>query len=286
MLVSLWGGRWHEVQLVMFTLYIDDSGTSPSQSVAIATALVIPAVQIIRLEKEWNTFTSKEEFKCFHTAEFMARNPNSEFVGWNDTKHERVFRRVKQISKKYGVRALSIAVNKKDYDEVVSVELRSYLGKDHYSWAVRQLLAHLHALFPPTVTTRREFIFQWIERHHPARKEIEDTMDQMQFVGEQQGAIGDYSDPHFRKSNDIPGLQCVDAVSWISYQYAVHLYRRTPLKKFVSESWKEFGGHLGSDGWLRALTIRRVNLERSTKKAASDGKAMKFFQEWKEARGR
>jgi hypothetical protein len=114
---------------VMFTLYIDDSGTSPSQPVAIATALIIPRIQIVRLEKEWDKFRSKENFECFHTSEFYFRNPKSEFASWDDNKQERVFRRVRQISKKYGVRAISIAVNKKDYDEVVPAEMRKHFWK-------------------------------------------------------------------------------------------------------------------------------------------------------------
>src|SRR5271163_1372267 len=75
MLVSLWGRRWRKVQLIMFALFVDDSGTDPSQHVAIATALVIPAIQIVRLEDEWEKFRKKESFKCFHTSELVTRNP-------------------------------------------------------------------------------------------------------------------------------------------------------------------------------------------------------------------
>ena len=119
----------------MFAFYMDDSGTDPSQHVAIATALVIPATQIVRLDSEWETFRDKEKFECFRTSEFHFRNPKSEFRDWAEDKQKRVFARIQQISKKYGVRAVSVAVNKKDYDQVVPAELRGYLGKDHYSWS-------------------------------------------------------------------------------------------------------------------------------------------------------
>src|ERR1700730_2017872 len=127
----------------MFSLYIDDSGTSPSKPIAIATALIIPAQQIIRLENEWNALRKKYGFTEFHTSEFVARNSKSEFANWDEQKQERLFSRVRQISKKYGVRAVSIAVNKKDYDEVVPQSYRSYIGKEHYTWAIRQLIANL-----------------------------------------------------------------------------------------------------------------------------------------------
>ncbi|HYY72737.1 MAG TPA: hypothetical protein VE778_04020 [Candidatus Bathyarchaeia archaeon] len=91
----------------------------------------------------------------------------------------------------------------------------------------------------------------------------------MQFISEKEGTAGDYCDPHFRKSLGIPGLQCVGAVSWVSYQYALHIYKRTPLRKFVPESWKEFEGHS-----LRIVTALR--------KAVPDPTAMQFFREWEE----
>lgn len=282
LLLGLWGSRWRNVELIMFTVFIDDSGTDPKQSVAIATALIIPGAQIIRLETEWNRLRSKEGFDCFHTSEFYFRNPKSEFANWNDDKRARVFGRVRQITKKYGIRAISIAVKKSDYDDVAPAELRNFLGKDHYSWAVRQLIANLTALHPPKDSAGREWIFQWLERHTPARKQIEDIMDQMQFVSEREGIVGYYSDPIFKKSVGIPGLQCVDAVAWISYQYAVHLYQKLPLRELVPQSWKEFEGHLGADGWLRAFTLRKENLEKGIKNSIANGQAMQFFNEWQQ----
>jgi hypothetical protein len=198
---------------VTFVLYIDDSGTDPNQPVAIATALVIPDAQIKRLEREWENLKLKHGFTEFHTSIFVARNQKSEFRDWNEDRQKNLFSRVRQISKKYGVRAISIAVNKKDYDEVVPQEFRRHFGDHHYSWAVRQLLANLALLYPPSRTHPRKFVFQWLERKNLARKEIENMMDQMQFISEKEGHFGDYSEPHFKKSAGVPGLQCVDAVA-------------------------------------------------------------------------
>src|ERR1700678_2881378 len=99
----------------MFTFYADDSGTSPDQPVAIATALIVPNAQIPRLENEWTTLKEKEGFSFFHTSEFVHRNPKSEFADWAKEKQEGVLRRVWQISKKYGLIAFLCAVNKKKH---------------------------------------------------------------------------------------------------------------------------------------------------------------------------
>ena len=47
------GARWKGVAVVPFTVYLDDSGTSPSQHVAIASAVIIPASRLLLLEREW-----------------------------------------------------------------------------------------------------------------------------------------------------------------------------------------------------------------------------------------
>jgi hypothetical protein len=270
----------------MFTLFVDDSGTSLQNPVAIASALIIPATKIIRLEDEWNRFRAKEGFDYFHTSEFMFRNKKSEFAKWEDDKWRRVFRRVRQIGKKYG-RGFSMAVNKKDYDEVAPPEFRRHAGEYHYTWAVRQLIAYierdgLSARIP------RQFVFQWMEKHLIERKEVEMVMDQNQFMADREGLPGSY-EPNFSKSRDVPGLQLVDAVAWISYQYALRqiqgfTIQNEIVKELVAESWKDFGIENRTDGWLRAVTLKRDALENGIQSALANTKAMEFFVEWEEAR--
>src|SRR6266404_6209239 len=110
----------------------------------------------------------------------------------------------------------------------------------------------------------REFVFQWMERREPARKEIEQVMDQMQFMADREGLPRNYQDPHFRKSDDIPPLQCVDAIAWVSYKYAQRVFRkdRGPFKRFIAESLREFGIHKGKNGWLLAKTLTKDKLEK------------------------
>ena len=124
-----------------------------------------------------------------------------------------------------------------------------------------------------------------MQRHNPSRKEIEIIMDQLQFVAEREGLVGLYSEPVFRKSDGIPGLQCVDAIAWVCYQYSLLVFKGIPLKKFVEESWHDFGGHLSFEGWLHAFTMRREQLKRSIERAIADGRALQFFKEWRDARG-
>src|ERR1019366_10517005 len=223
MLVSCYGKHWKKVKLAMcrFTAYVDDAGTDPNQKIAIATALFIPAARLIALENEWDRLKEKEEFSDFHMSEFSSPTPpsDSQFLDWDSAKHERVYRRVRQITKKFGVQAISFAVIKKDYDEVVPQDMRKDWGESHYTWAVRNVLAVIdkwnvfHEINRPL-----EFIFDWEKPGSLARKEIEEVMAQSEEITHSQGL---YANVNFRPRKIFPGLQCVDCLGWVSYQLAL-----------------------------------------------------------------
>lgn len=267
----------------MFTLYTDDSGTDPNQQVAIATMLRVPALKIIPLEREWDTFRKKEGFNWFHTSEFMARNPKSQFAGWSDDKQRCIWRRVQQISKKYGVRALSVAVNKKDYDEVMPDHYRNYFGRYHYTWAVRQIVSFVGKWYEANPTVPFEFIFQWMGGpRDPKRREVETVMEQAQWMADRKITLGNYENYGFRQSAGIPGLQCVDAIAWVSYRYAQHIFCKTPLPDMALEAWRYFEGPRAEAGWLFAVTILRDKLQKTIDKTLETGKAERYFKEWDE----
>ena len=51
----------------MFTVFIDDSATSTTQPIAIASALVFPAIRLAELEDTWNDFLRNEFIPKLHT---------------------------------------------------------------------------------------------------------------------------------------------------------------------------------------------------------------------------
>ena len=186
------GSRWKKVYLAMFTVYIDDSGSDPKQQIANATALIVPAAQIVRLEQHWDKFKGKYGFSCFHTSEFVAKNGKKEpkFSEWDEETRLRVFRRVREISKKFGVSAISITVNKKDYDEVVPAAIRAHAGKYHYTWAIRSLLSHLvQWRSNRNIPLPLEYVFDRLEEK-PRKREIEDVLDQAEEQAIEEEGLG------------------------------------------------------------------------------------------------
>jgi len=283
MLVRCYGDHWKDVHLAMFTAYIDDSGSDPKQYVANATTLIIPATKIVALQREWDALREKEGFSEFHTSEFIAKNPKSDFANWNDVKHARVFRKVRNICKRYAVQAMSFTVYKSDYDEIVPKSLREDCGTFHYTWAIRQLLAHTAQWRSYHQVSPLEYVFDWMgeKRKNPRRKEIEDVMDQAEEEAIANGRTGEYANWSFRYRKDIPGLQCVDVLAWCVYQYGLMAYCQRPMINKALIAWDDFtkckGGKWGFD-----VTITRAALEKWVALELADGRSTKRFAEWKD----
>jgi hypothetical protein len=288
MLVSVWGKRWKEVYLVMFTVYIDDSGSDPNQPVANATALIVPGRRILALQREWDSLKGKEGFTDFHTSIFVARNHHSEFADWSDTKQKRVFLRVRQIVKKYGAQIVSFTVHKKDYDEVIPAELRKYAGKYHYSWAIRHVMTHLSAWrISHKVALPFEYIFDNMKRDE-RRREIETVMEQAERNATDMGMSGEYVNYGFRRRQDIPGLQCVDCAAWTTYQYGLLAFRKKPVDSFAEIAWNDFCSRNDNDApagpldWFNAIAIKREHLAAWVQKEALSGISIARFKKWEE----
>jgi hypothetical protein len=288
LLLSAYGRRWKEINVAMLTVHIDDSGTAPDQKVAIATGLIVPALRITALEREWNRFKEKENFKCFHTSPCLASNEKEGFGDWNEAKRLRVLRRVRTISKKYGVKAFSLAINKIDYEEVVPQEFRDVGGKFHYTWAIRNLLSLLDGwAVSRGVDTSFEYIYHWMDRkaQKEARNEIVTVMEQAEEGAKQRGLNRTYVNYSFRKDEEIPALQCVDAVGWACYQFSLKIFANIPLSEIAAESFHDFYSFQShEDEWLIALSIERDKLKDWVDRELLDGRGLERLREWSQTR--
>jgi hypothetical protein len=268
----------------MFTAYIDDTGTDPNQKVALATALIIPAGRISPMEHEWNRLKKKEGFSCFHMAEFSARNLKSEFADWSKPKHARVFRRVREITKKYGLVTVSFAVYKKDYDEVVPTSLMRSSGKFHYSWAIRHVLDWIlkWRTYGTTSSKPLEYELDWMKEGDERRDEIEEILAQAEEASIQLTGKSEFENYNFRHRCDFPGLQCVDMLGWISYQFALLAFCKKPLFTDASVGWSDLERHNKKlkGLWRTVGTLKRSELERWVAAEREDARSRKFFDAW------
>jgi hypothetical protein len=281
-LISAYGSQWSNRHLAMFTVYLDDSGTDPNQKVAIASALLIPANRLLSLEREWKNLCDKESFACFHSSEAVHRNPKSEFADWKDDKLYRTVRRIREISKKYGTKVFSIAVNKSDYDDdsVVHPELRELGGRYHYTWAVRSVVSAFSAWSDERGRIPIEYVFDFMDSktQKQAKLEIETVMEQAEQLNPGRFE-GHYS---FRKRCEVPSLQCTDLIAWSCFQFAQHKFSQNPLHPVAKESFEDYDKK-GND-WFLAVAHTRAQLARWSVREYADPGAIKRRQEWKEKR--
>jgi len=266
---------------VITEAYVDDSGTDPNQAVAIASAWIIPGDRILRLENEWNTLRKREGFSSWHTSEFLARNEDCNAAGWKDPKLNRVFRRVREIAKKYGVKVSSFAVHKRDYDEAIPPDLRQYAGKFHYTWAVRNLIDRVSGWRRGLGLLPLQYVFDWqdpkAEKHK--RREIEDAVEQAEEAATQNGFAGEFKNFGFGNREEIPGLQCSDLLAWTAFQQVLALEGEQSLRKYAEIAWADFDAHR-DPAWREVLTIRKSELQRWVNSPEAIAHTQEWFTKW------
>jgi Protein of unknown function (DUF3800) len=264
--------------LAMFTIFIDDSGSSPEHKWAVATGIIFPAMQLGHLEREWNTFRGKEGLSEFHSSECLARNQHSDFAGWDDAKVERVFARVRQITFKYSVKAFGVGIYKPDYDEIMPEDMRKRIGS-YYTWALSSVLGLTYDW-----AMQRSVPIEYVldEANKGVKREIHDAMDYSErlYSGH---FVGHYS---FRRRKEVPALQAVDLLAWTCYQQGRKARLNQPVPTLADENWDAYRKQ-GNEEWCLFQSLHRKGLEDWVEKmylSPEDIKIKEFKEQLREAR--
>jgi hypothetical protein len=257
----------------MFTVYVDDSGSDPNQTTAVAGVLIVPVRQILALDSSWASFASKYGFEDLHASECVARNPKS-YAGWDEAKVQKVFSRARQIIKRHASKAFSLTINKRDFDAEAPPEWREVGGDNHYTWAWRSLLNLLVRWHGERrIGAPFEFVFDWAEK----RDKVEIEMVMAQFDSLFPGKFeGHYS---FRKRKDVPGLQCADLLAWTCFGMSRLKFRDVPMHEIAEEAFCDFSNHMGRQ-WLDALTHERAALHAAITLDRADIEGERERREW------
>jgi uncharacterized protein DUF3800 len=260
--------------MAALTIYIDDSGTDPTQPFAIAAGWISPIEQWEKFEKDWRRIKAKPgyEFHCFHMSECLASNSTSEFCDWDDAKKERVIRKLRKIIRGGAIQGFAIALGKQDYDKLVTGDLRKEAGDTHYTWAFRGLISLIEAWrVQRSIKATIEFVFDWMERHDPRRKEIEAVFARADEEAKAHNRIGGYKGAYsFRKRCDLSPLQAADILALITYQRAQLEISGKKMHPLAEESFNELGAydnqrwlevritnHSGLVDWVDSVTRKR-----------------------------
>jgi Protein of unknown function (DUF3800) len=268
--------------LAFFTVYLDDSGTAPDQPIASASALIIPEKRISELESNWNRFVKVQGISDFHASACAAlKSKEKQYWDLDEEQKKHIFTRARQFCKGYGVQTFGFSVYKESRASVFSEDFRYYSG-DHYIWALRHILRNIEQWRKTrAIKEPMHYIFDWQEIGSDCREEIVDVMAQM---AEQYN-----EDIHFNfgRRKDIPGLQCVDLISWLSLQLGLNNFHNKPMEGLASECIKDFENYFPNEKhvrpdhkWFQVATVQRPHLEKWFDVEMKLGKSMEWFRDW------
>ena len=270
----------------MFTAYIDDSGTDPKQDVAIAAGIIVPTARLEEFDEKWNVLKRDELIPEFHTSECVAGQKGSLFEKWTSQRKKHLCYRVREITKEFAVKAMSFAVNKSDYDEVIPEDDQIRTaggGKFHYTWAIRHMVSMLD-MWSSTVTMAPfEYIFDSMgrDKRNAAKQEIEMVMAQAESINPGRYE-GHYS---FKNRKDHPGLQCSDLLAWSSYQISCNAFKGKHLHPIAEDTFWDYEKY-HSKTWMFAITIRREDLEDWANRERADIRSQDKRRRWAEVQKR
>ena len=278
LILSACGSRWKESLLAMFTVYIDDGGTDPKQSIAIASALILPADRIELLDHVWSELLHDELIHEFHTSECIAGQKCTQFEGWSSQRKKRICFKVREITKAFFVGGCSMAIDKAHYDQLVPLELKLTGGRYHYTWAIRHVISWLDEwAIVNGIQTPYEYVFDYMgnNKRNEAKREIESVMDQAESIrpGFYQGHFA------FRSRRDHPGLQCADLTAWANYRLACSVLDSGKPNSIADETFWDYEEFRKGE-WMMAMIQTPAHLKDWADREIADPRSQERRRQW------
>jgi hypothetical protein len=216
--------------------HFDDSGTHKESGIALASCLIASTEQWQEFNRNWDEANQSEGFGTFHMADFAFGE--AQFKGWSDSKKERVLRRLCSIIRTRACAGWSVAVTKRDYDEIISGPFRDWCGHFHYTFCVRQCagsIAVWRKINAPKSSLKYVF-----DRMNQGKGDVMFPMDcaiknsELESKATGLKTLGGYS---FESKSEIWPLQAADIYAWTSLQQ---------MRKLISggkrtNRWAELG---------------------------------------------
>lgn len=245
------------------TIYIDDSGTSPENAVAVAAGWIAHTDSWVTFQTDWDKARDidGDKFESMHMAEFVFGRKGTEFEGWSLEKKQRISARLRGIIKKSAAKGFALGVVKKDFDELVPNALRVLGFESHYTYAIRRVLGMIDTWRQKeNLTESIQYIFDWMDPGDPRRREIGAVFGPAE--GEPEAfrryglAKGGFS---FRPKNNLAPLQAADMFAWLTYQWLLNECEGKKLNPIATESFKDFYLHRNKT-FLEGGYNKRANL--------------------------
>lgn len=231
--------RDKDVYVVALSLYIDDSGTAPDQSTAVAAGWIAKYPTWNFFNREWDKVRNVEshKFSVMHMAEFVYGD--GEFEDWLLETKEAVLKKLFPIFHKRILRGFALGVIKKDFDEIVPPELRRQGHTNHYTYAIRRLMGFVHKWrHDNQIQEEIQYFFDFMDKHDPRRIEIENVLTTIGTPEQNFAFYGLRRDGfHFIDKDGIPPLQAADMLAWTVYRAMQHEVGENQVNKIGKQAF-------------------------------------------------
>jgi len=247
LITSLYLGRDREVLIPMLALYLDDSGTGPTQDVAVAAGFIGTLQGWKRFERAWNKIKGVEsqKFECMHMTDFVW--DKKKFKNWGDlAKKQTLISKLTRAITDNALKGFTISVVKSEYDELVPDALRKQGFDNHYTYAVRIVAGMIQKW---RIQTQRQdkpvhYVSDYLERGDPKRTELENVFTTIGNKDENfknYGLTGDGIS--FTPRCDLVSLQAADMLAWTSYRIVRNELGLDKLNPIAKQCFTDFYKH-------------------------------------------
>lgn len=121
----------------MLKAFFDDSGTSPSNRVAVVAGYIANTYHWERFNAQWKVLL------CDYGVKLLRRSDlewsKGQYVGWNDNLKREFLQRAHGIIKRYTDMGIATSVIKDDFERIIPKGIKTTLG-GAYGWCVRDCL--------------------------------------------------------------------------------------------------------------------------------------------------
>lgn len=219
-----------------FDVYFDDSGTHKESSIAVASCLVASIEQWQEFNRNWAEVDQDGGFGTFHMADFVFGA--AQFKDWEDTKKERVLRRLCNIICTRVRVGWSVAVTKRDYDDLIVGPFRDWCGQFHYTFCVRQCAGSVglwRREHEPDCSLKYVF-----DRMSQGKGDIMFAMDCAIKNSESESrstGVKPFRGYSFDSKRDIWPLQAADIYAWTALQHMHKIVSQRRINRWASLSY-------------------------------------------------
>ncbi|MGA7806518.1 MAG: DUF3800 domain-containing protein, partial [Bradyrhizobium sp.] len=203
----------------MITAYFDDSGTHEPSDIVLVAGIFGTEGRMDSLDRNWKRHLDlplcgrKDPLSRFHA--YDCYQSVGEFRGWTRTETDYFRHQLRTVIIESEVAAYGIACSRKDYDELITGDLRSVLGTPEGMCINQCLVRSLGWVQANTFDPAMRFVFD--DRPSEVRRYAGTVYDAFQRWIAPPPQLAGYA---FLSSKKVRPLQAADLVAWELYQNA------------------------------------------------------------------